>query len=197
MTLVRTSTLECHRLLTIDEYDRAWAAGVYRSDERLELIEGEVYCKMSLQESGHSTGIRAGEEALRTVFGVGYDVRVQLPIEIGSFSKPEPDIAVVTGTFRDYANRHPQSAILVVEVADTTLGFDRTTKAALYAQAGINEYWIVNLRDRLVEVYRQPSPATTMASSHEYVSVEQYTEGEAVSPLAAPGSNIKVSDLLP
>ena len=191
------SVVEAHRLLTIDEFDRAWAAGVYGPEEKLELIEGEVYCKMSPQESEHATGVRAGEEALRSVFGKGYDVRGQLPLEYGLRSKPEPDISVVVGSFRDYAKRQPTTAVLVIEISDTTLAFDRTTKAALYARAGIEDYWIVNLRDRVIEVHRQPALLKESSIEHGYLSVTSYTESDSVTPLAMPSSTINVSDLLP
>jgi Uma2 family endonuclease len=191
------SVADAHRLLTIEEFDRAGRTGVYGPEEKLELIEGEVFRKMSPQESEHSTGIRAVEVALNVAFAEGHDVRVQMPLEFGSHSKPEPDVAVVVGNFRDYRKKQPTTAVLVVEVSDTTLRLDRTKKAALYAKSGIQEYWIVILRDRVIEVYRQPALVTDSRHGHEYLSVTRHSEGDSISPLEAPNSIISVSDLLP
>jgi Uma2 family endonuclease len=185
------------RGMTVAEFDSAGRLQLFGPEEKLELIEGEVYRKVSPQESGHSTGIRAGEEELRKAFGEGYDVRVQMPLVFGSHSKPEPDLAVVVGSFRDYANKQPTTAVLVIEVADTTLTFDRTTKAALYAKAGIEDYWIVNLRDRVLEVHRLPAPMADQPLGHHYRSITRYTDADTVSPLAMPQAVVAAADLLP
>ena len=89
--------------------------------------------------------VRMVEEALRGVFRAGWDVRSQLPIALDPDSEPEPDVSVVPGSFRDYPTGHPTSPVLVVEIADTSLALDRGEKAGLYAHAGIQEYWIVDL----------------------------------------------------
>lgn len=185
------------RLWTVAEFDDAAARGIIKPDERLELIEGEVIYKVTPQESRHTTGIRAVEEALRRAFAVGYDVRVQMPLVFGTRSKPEPDIAVVAGTFRDYAGSHPTTAVLVVEVSGSSLAFDRTTKAGLYARAGIPEYWILNLVERVLEVHRDPAPMAGKPLGHAYGTITRDTESETVSALAVPDRSIPVSDLLP
>jgi len=191
------SLAEAHRLLTIEEFDRAWRAGVYGPDEKLELIEGEVFHKMSPQESEHCTAVRAVEEELRSVFGANHDVRVQMPLEFAPRSKPEPDVAVVVGNFRDYKKKQPTTSVLVVEVADTTLRRDRNIKASLYAKAAIKEYWIVVLRDRVLEVYREPAPMRESRSGHGYLNVKRYEATDVISPLATPNSSINIADLLP
>jgi Uma2 family endonuclease len=105
---------------------------------------------------------------------------------------------VVVGSARDYARAHPATAVLVVEVSDATLAFDRATKGALYAQAGITEYWIVNLADRVLEVHREPAPMAEQPLGHHYRSITRHTETEHVAPQAATlATPIAVADLLP
>ncbi len=185
------------RCWTREEFERAGDLGLFGPEERLELISGEIIKKMAPQNSPHITGIRLVEEALRLAFPTGHDIRVQGPLALGSSSQPEPDVAVVTGSMRDYARHHPTTAVLIVEISDSTLRYDRTTKAELYAAAGIPEYWIVNLNDRVLEVHRQPAPMTGYTLGHYYRSVTQYLESESIAPLAAPDHSIEIADLLP
>lgn len=93
--------------------------------------------------------------------------------------------------------RHPKTATFIVEVADTTLEYDRTTKAGIYARAGVEEYWIVNLPDRVLEVYRQPAPMTGKPLGYSYRTVTLHAANETVSPMAASEQAISVADLLP
>ena len=194
--LVCVSPAPHRRLWTRAEYERLAEQGIIGPDERLELIEGEIVVKIT-QNSPHATSIRLILEALRNPFGRGYVISSQLPLNLGSASQPEPDIAVVAGSIRDFTGGHPATAVLVVEVSDTTLASDRTLKAGLYAQAGIEEYWILNLADRTLEVHRQPAPMSERPLGHYYRSVVQYTSEESVSPLAAPDYAVAVADLLP
>lgn len=99
------------------------------------------------------------QDALRKAFGEGTHVRIQLPLALDPSSEPEPDVTVVRGSPRDYRDAHPSAALLVVEVADTTLSHDRDQKGSLYARAGVADYWIVNLVDQVLEVYRDPGPS--------------------------------------
>jgi Uma2 family endonuclease len=179
------------RRWTVADYHRAAEAGVFSAEERLELIEGEIYV-MSPQLGPHATGCSLVEEALRDAFGSGWVVRAQKPLSLGQVSEPEPDVAVVRGAIRDFAREHPTTAVLVVEVADTTLRFDRGDKAELYARAGILDYWIVNLSVRRLEIRRDPDPATG-----EYRQLSTHGEDATVSPLAAPQASIAVRNLLP
>lgn len=171
------------------EYDKMIEAGIFRPDERVELIEGEIV-EMSPQDPAHSVGIRLAEEALRRAFPSGFDVRTQLPLALDD-SEPEPDVAVVLGSIRDYLASHPATAVLVVEVADSSLDFDRRRKGRMYARHGIPEYWIVNLLDRVVEVYREPRPEGS------YSVVRRFTEADSLTPLKSPDLRIPVSTLLP
>jgi Uma2 family endonuclease len=171
-------------------------AGVLRFDERVELIGGRIIA-MSPQNSPHFTAIRLVEEALRIAFGAGYEVRVQGPLDLSPSSQPEPDIAVVQGHARDYARAHPTTALLVVEVSESTLAFDRGEKASLYASAGIQEYWVVNLVDRRVEIYREPVPVAGQPYGYGYRSCTHYFAADTITPAAMPQSAIAVADLLP
>ena len=178
------------------EYENLVALGALTSADRLELLEGEIVCKMP-QNTPHSTGIRLSEKLLNRIFVEGYDVRAQLPLAVTEDSEPEPDIAVVLGDARDYEVEHPTTAALVVEIADSTLLTDRKIKARLYASAGVREYWIVNLNDRVLEVHRNPTPAMETGAEAGYENIHIYAEAQSLTPLAAPEAIILVSDLLP
>ena len=184
------------RLWTREEYYKMAEVGVFRPGERVELIGGRIVT-MSPQNSPHFTAICLAEDALRTIFGAGYAVRVQGPLDLSPSSQPEPDIAVVRGSIRDYASDHPTTALLVVEVSETSLTFDRGEKASLYASAGIPEYWIVNLLDRRLEVYRDPVPMPGQPYGYGYRNYTHYFAADEVATLAAPQGAIKVADLLP
>jgi len=145
------------RLLTVKEYNRMRETGILTEDDRVELIDGEIF-KMSPIGSKHAAVVGAIKDWLIVHTYEKAIVRVQDPITAGNFSEPEPDIAVVR--FRDdyYKDEHPRPSelLLVIEVADTSLTYDREIKAPLYAKAGIVEYWIINLENRQVERFREP-----------------------------------------
>lgn len=185
------------RLWSREEFHRAGEAGLFGPEERLELIGGEIVQKMTPQKTPHATAVSLGEAALRHLFPQGYYVRSQLPLALSAISEPEPDLAVVEGAIRDYEHEHPAFAVLIVEVADTTLTFDRTTKAGLYASAAIPEYWIVNLQDRVLECHREPGPMPDQPFGHHYRSITRYSEGSAMAPAASAGRHVAVADLLP
>jgi Uma2 family endonuclease len=174
---------------TRDEYEKLVENGTFGPDHRVELVEGIIY-DMTPQNSRHATALRLVQRALDSAFGSGHDVRAQLPLALGDKSLPEPDVAVVPGDPRDYRDSHPTSAVLVVEVADSSAHHDRDRKARLYALAGIPEYWILNVTDRVLEVYRDPS-------MDSYRSRKVLLPRETVSPLSCPQVNLTVEDLLP
>lgn len=184
------------RLWTREEYYQMAEANILAPGERVELIEGEII-QMPSQKPSHSTGILTAQEALRTAFGSGFNVRPQLPLSLELASEPEPDIAVVPGSLRDYRTAHPSTALLVVEVSDTTLVFDRREKASLYARASIREYWVVNLPEQVVEVHRDPRPNPDMPFDYGYSQITFHQAGDTISPLAAPNAAIPVAELLP
>jgi Uma2 family endonuclease len=162
----------------------------------MELIGGRIVA-MSPQYSPHATALLLAHDELRRVFSAGYVVRMQLPLDISPVSQPEPDIAVVRGTIRDYAKAHPTTAELVVEVSESTLTYDRGEKASLYASAAIPEYWVLNLVDRCVEVCRDPIPMPNQPHGYGYRSHARYFSTDTVSPLAVQQHAVKVEDLLP
>lgn len=176
------------------DYDRMVKAGLFGSDERVELLEGEIIT-VTPQQSPHSASIGLVDVVLRQAFGPSYWIRIQLPLIVDPDSEPEPDLAVVPGSPRDYVHDHPHTAVLVVEVADSTIAKDRTYKTRTYARAGIQEYWIVNLAERCLEVYRDPVASSGPASS--YRSSQKFGPSDSLTPLAAPGATITVADLLP
>jgi aryl-alcohol dehydrogenase-like predicted oxidoreductase len=109
----------------------------------------------------------------------------------------EPDVAVVAGSIGDYADAHPTTAVLVIEVADTSLAFDRTAKASLYAKAGIPEYWMLNLAVRCLAVSRDPRPDASQPYGFGYATQFTVEASGSVSPLALPEAVIQVADMLP
>jgi Uma2 family endonuclease len=177
------------------EYEGLVEAGVFGPDDKIELVGGLLMVREP-QYSPHATGITLALHALQAVFGAGWLVRPQLPIALDEDSEPEPDVVVVRGHVRDYAEAHPTSVALIVEVAQSRLAFDRGDKASLYARAGVADYWIINLIDRLVEVHREPQPAHARYGWH-YGSVRLARPGESVTPLALPGAALPVVDFLP
>ena len=181
---------------TRQEYDQMIAAGVIRSGERVELIDGEIR-SMAAQGSAHLTAVRLTAKALEQALGTGYEVRTQAPIALDDRSEPEPDVAVAPGSTRDYRKQHPTQVLLVVEVSDSTLREDRRDKGSLYARGGIQDYWIVNLVKGLLEVYREPVPAPEAPCGWKYRLVERYGPEDTISPLARQKAKVQVADLLP
>lgn len=168
-------------------------AGLF-GDAQIELIEGDII-EMAPIGPPHATINDPLTTLLKEAFGSGYTVRSQGPISIGTdaaASEPQPDVAVAIGFWRDYISRHPAASEvkLVVEVADSTLAYDRSIKSALYAAAGIPEYWIVNLVDKQVEVLRKPSEAG-------YSEKTIYRVGDTIEPLSTPGKFIALADFMP
>jgi len=184
------------RRWTREEYERLIDIGVFRPDEPVELLGGELIVSEP-QNSAHYTAIGLVEDALRAALQPGWLVRWQGPIELDDESEPEPDVAVTRGERRSYARRHPSRPALVVEVADSSLLLDREHKGSLYARAGLEDYWIVNLVDRVLEVYRQPVPDQSAPFGWRYASTQALSPESSVELLAAPGTRLRVSDLLP
>ena len=184
------------RRWTRQEYEQLGELGVLGPEERVELIEGEIY-EMPPQLSRHTTGVRAAQETLRVGFGAGFDIRAQFPLALGQYSEPEPDVAVVRGSFLDYVSEHPTSAVLVVEVSETTLAFDREVKASLYAAAGIPEYWISNLVHGQLEILRDPGLMPETRFGYAYRSRTIARPGETVTTLPPTSVQVAVDDLLP
>ena len=185
------------RCWTRAEYDRLIEIGFFDEDEPIELLGGQLVVREP-QYTPHATGVRLADEALRRVFGTGWDIRAGLPLALDDESEPEPDVCVVPGGPRTYRDAHPSRPVLVVEVALSSLAVDRRIKGSLYARAGILDYWIVNLPERQLEVHR--SPIADAAASHgwHYADVQILRADDSVLPLAArAAATVAVADLLP
>jgi Uma2 family endonuclease len=191
---MREETLRTYRW-SRRAYARLIDKGILCEDDPIELLDGLLVVKEP-QETPHATAIDLAVEALRRAFGPGWLVRAQVPMVAGRWSMPEPDVYVVIGTPRDYLPEHPRRPALVVEVARSRLRLDRTRKAAIYAGARVEDYWIVNLVDRVLEVRREPARLEP-ASRWGYRSVQTLGPEASASPLAAPAARIAVADLLP
>jgi hypothetical protein len=209
------------RWITRAEFEALMEAGVFPHEERLELLAGELtrreavspraaaaICLMyealtkipppslrfpPLREGNRAYGVCPARSANKG----GCDVRIQLPLALSEYDEPFPDLAVVSGSPRDYLAQHPTSALLVVEVSEASLKTDREVKGSLYASAGIPEYWIVNLREPVLEVYREPAADARAVYGAAYQWRRVCGVGEQVSPLAAPEAKLEVAALLP
>ena len=178
------------------EYDRLVEAEILGPDERVELLGGQMIVKEP-QHSPHATAIQLVQRTLDRAFGAGWSVRPQLPIALAEDSEPEPDVCVVRGAPRDYRDAHPERPVLIVEVSLSRLGFDREHKGSLYARAGVPDYWIVNLPDRRVEIYREPVPDGAASFGWRFGRSVSVGPDQRISPLAAPAAEIAIADLLP
>jgi Uma2 family endonuclease len=180
---------------TCDEFHRAGDSGTFEH-LRVMLIDGEIL-EMAVPNPPHSTAKALTEEALRRVFSTGFVVRGENPLILGKSTDPVPDVAVVLGSTRDYATTHPTTAALIVEVADSSLDYDTTDKACLYASAGVADYWVVDLVNRRIVVFRDPQADPAQPFGSRYATVTAHLPGQTVSPLAAPGFNVAVGDVMP
>ena len=177
------------------EYDRLVDLGVFEG-EPLELIGGQLIVAEP-KGTYHSAAVSSAEYALRAGLPSGWIVRTQQPVSLDDESEPEPDLAVVPGRPGDYRHAHPARPALAVEVSDSSLHFDRQQKGSLYARAGIEDYWIVNLVDRVLEIYRDPIPDPSALYGWRYRPVITLVPPAVAVPLAFASSRIAVADLLP
>jgi putative restriction endonuclease len=194
--LIRNGTDHRHlRRWTRDEYVQMseWA---WFSDCKVELIGGEVI-ELPAMYDLHLAGVTLTTDALRLVFGAGYWVRNQGSLDLSPSGVIDPDVAVVQGTPRGAAHTIPTSALLVVEVSESTLAFDRKGKASLYASGAIADYWIVNLVQRQLEVYRNRVADPAARFGYSYSDRTILDPGDFASPLALPQARVAVNDLLP
>jgi Uma2 family endonuclease len=185
--------------LTREQYYKLGELGLF-DGKRVELIYGEVV-EMSPINWPHHIGVTLVSEALARAFAAGHfvDVQQSFPIPASQLGvAPQPDVAVIPGSPRDYTD-HPTVAALIVEVADATLFYDTTTKAELYATANVAEYWVLDVTNRELHVFRDPQPLPLPQGLGATAYKTHLTLGptDRVSPLAAPAASVLVSDLLP
>jgi len=178
------------------EYERLVELGVFRPDERLELLDGALIVS-ELQGSRHAATIRRVLAALRLALGETWQIDSQLPIALDADSEPEPDVAVVPRDPAAYRDGHPSRAVLIVEIAERSYRIDREYKASLYARAGVPDYWIIDLAHDTVEVHRDPVPSPDSPGGWQYHSVATLSPPATITPVAAPAAPISVADLLP
>lgn len=195
MTAATTSRLDRPRTRrwTRKEYYRLVNEGFFIG-QRAELLYGRII-EMSPQNYPHAEAIELADAFVRRAFPNAHRIRIQSPLKLKPISEPEPDLAIVPGKVGEGAD-HPSTAVLIIEVADTSLQYDRR-KARLYARNGIADYWIVNLADRCIEIHRDPLADGGHRGGPAYKSMQAYKADESISPLAAPTASIQVQDLLP
>ena len=182
--------------VTKEEYYRLGELGFF-SDKRVQLINGDVLV-MAAQSNWHATVIKAVERALEHSFGTEYFVRVQNSLDLSPLSVPDPDLAVIAGSYDSHMDReNPTTAIMVVEVSETTLHEDRERKSGLYAASGIAEYWIANIRDQRLEVRTRPKVNSSNEFGFDYADLTMLDADEFVTPRALPGVKIPVRKLFP
>ncbi|HEX8147424.1 MAG TPA: Uma2 family endonuclease [Pyrinomonadaceae bacterium] len=178
------------RSFTVAEYRRMVEVGILSEDDRVELIDGEVF-EMSPIREPRAASVDVLNEIVRDRLGRSVIVRVQGPIQLGDFSEPQPDVSILKRREDFYRGAHPrpEDVLLVIEVSDSTLVFDRKVKVPLYARAGIPEAWVVNLPEERVEVYSDPVGG-------EYQTVRSYARGRRVESHALTSLRISVSKIL-
>lgn len=181
--------------LSVDKYHEMARAGVLSENDPVELLEGWLVYQVP-KNPLHSLALLAVDEAFRSILHSDWHIRLQDPVTLLD-SEPEPDLAVVRGNFRDYPDRHPGIYdIAVVEIADSSLHQDRGSKKRIYARAGLPIYWIVNLNERQIEVYTDPTGATEQP---DYGVRTDYGLEDEV-PVIIDGCEIgrlQIADLLP
>ena len=176
---------------SVKSYHRMSELDILDPNERTELIAGQITL-MAAKGTPHVTSLHLLANALREQIGNTALVRTQDPIQLDDFSEPEPDLVIVKGTVLEYAEQHPrpEHVYLVVELTDSTLKQDCEIKEKLYAQAGLIDYWVVNLKKRQLHIFRDPTP--TGYTSHLIL-----TEPNQVSPLAFPNLIVTLTSILP
>jgi Uma2 family endonuclease len=201
MSLATFPTVVVH-LPTIPQSKR-WTVTEFhalRGDPRYEgkrwiLVEGEIL-DMPHPNPPHDTSLGLTDQEMRTAFGSSFWVRGQMALVLGLATDPVPDIAVVAGSPRDYTD-HPRTALLVVEIAESSLSYDTREKANLYAAGGILDYWVVDLVHRQLIVFRDPAREAAQLYGAAYRSRVTYDAAATVSPLAATQASVAVKELLP
>ena len=179
------------RLWTVEEYHKMAEAGIFDEDERVELLEGKIIYKDRVG-TAHRSAVGRINYLLHNILENRSLISIQNPIKLDDYSEPEPDIAVVKIDPLDYADHHPRTdeIYLVIEVADTTFKKDCETKGKAYAAAGIIDYWVLDVINRQLHVFREPS-------ENGYKSEAILKENDCISPLNFADLNIDILEMLP
>ena len=188
-TVETPEPLTPHRYrLTVAEYHRLGEIGIFDEDSRVELIEGDLIAMppIGCQHAGHLDHI-ARPFFRQVTEGI---VRVQSPIQLGDHSEPQPDLAVLRYREDFYTQSHPrpEDVLLLIEVSDSTLRYDRDTKVPLYARAGIPEVWLLDVAGQRLEIYRRPSP-------EGYREIHYPAPAESIAPVLLPELILSVASL--
>ncbi len=188
-TLTPSSEFVRYRF-TVKQYHDIIDRGIFAEDEPIELIRGEIVRKMPIGNP-HAATVKRINRLLPTRLPAGVLLSIQDPISVDD-SEPEPDVAILNFCDDLYASRRPtaQDVLLLIEVADSSLAYDREVKGPIYAEAGVREYWIVNLINSTVEVYRDPQ------SDGRYATVTTAVSGEILTPLLLSGLSVPVDEIL-
>ena len=175
------------KVWTVDQFHYLGDLGLFE-DRGAMLINGMIVEEGPMKHP-HATAATKTEDVIREAFGKGWHVRVSKPLVLGQTTDPQPDAAVIRGRPGDYSD-HPTTADLVIEVSDTSLKYDTTEKLAAYAEAGIADYWVLDVNGRQLHVFRGPS-------GDAYATHLTLGETDTASPLAAPTAVVRVADMLP
>lgn len=191
LTIRQTMSAQLERWhFNVDQYYRLAEAGVLKSDDRVELIEGEII-RMPPIGSPHAGTVARTYRLLSEHFSNDAIVWIQNPVRLSDFSEPVPDIAVLKPRDDFYSAQHPtpDDVLLIIEISDTTILADRNVKIPLYARSGIAEAWLVNLPEKLIEVYSD-------LTDGRYLTCEKFKIGDTVSSSTARDLSLKVEDII-
>lgn len=179
------------RLWTVEEYHQIAAAGIFHPEERVELIAGKII-RMIAKGTAHSSAVGRIYKLLENCLGQQVWIRTEQPVVLDDFSEPEPDVALVRIDPLDYADHHPtpSEVYLIIEVADSSLKYDRETKGKAYAKSGIADYWVLDVNERQLHVFREPT-------QEGYQSEVIFSQEASVSPLQFSEDAIALQDMLP
>ncbi|RMG13476.1 MAG: Uma2 family endonuclease [Cyanobacteria bacterium J055] len=178
------------RRITVDEYHRMGELGILNPDERVELIDGQIFNK-PMKGTPHSAAVGRTDNLLRNRLSGRVLVRLQDPVRLNDYSEPEPDIAVVVPNPSFYEDHHPtlEEIYLIIEVADSSLNRDTEFQAVVYGRSGISDYWVLDVTNRQLHVFREPS-------LEGYRQIMVLSDEDSISPLAFPEIVLAVGDML-
>lgn len=181
------------KLWTVDQFHALGDLGHFEGTRAM-LIDG-VILEEGPMNAPHGIALESTDAAVRAAFGSGWRYRIQMPLKLGQTTDPEPDVAVVRGSFRGTSS-HPTTADLVIEISDTSLAFDLNEKLQLYAAAGILDYWVVDVNGRKLHVFRDPVSDAAAPRGFRYNAIQVLNDTDSITPLAGT-TPIAVADLLP